>query len=132
LEETDLATAMKGAVMESVAGTNLYLEFKTSGTAAPLSDIVAFNLLRICDGAVANVIRHAEATRVVVELRFEPRRVILSISDDGKGFDPDRVAAAAGERFGLAGMHERAKIVGGNLSIQSQPGGPTTVTVIID
>lgn len=132
LEETDLATAMKGAVMESVAGTNLHLEFKTSGTAAPLSDIVAFNLLRICEGAVANVIRHAEATRVVVELRFEPRRVILSISDDGKGFDPDRVAAAAGERFGLAGMHERAKIVGGNLSIQSQPGGPTTVTVIID
>jgi signal transduction histidine kinase/ligand-binding sensor domain-containing protein len=130
LEETNLATAMKAAVAELVAGTNLRMEFKTSGTAPPLSEIVAFNLLRICEGAVSNVIRHAEATRVVVELHFEPRKVTLSISDDGRGFDPVR-AAASGDRFGLAGMRERARIVGGNLTIQSQFGGPTTVTVVI-
>lgn len=131
LEETDLATALRAAVAEAVAGTNLRLEFKTSGTPVHLSDIVTFNLLRICEEAVANVIRHAEATRVAVELRFEGRAVTLSVSDDGQGFDPSRAAVASGEHFGLAGMRERARIVGGNLTIQSQPGGPTTLTVIV-
>jgi signal transduction histidine kinase len=131
LDETDLTTALKTVVKDLVSDTPLQWDFKTSGKAERLSDIVEFNLLRICEEAVTNVIRHAEAKTAVVELYFEKRKVTLKISDDGRGFDPNRVAAIAEGHFGLAGMKERAKIIGGNLLVHSQPGGPTVLTVTV-
>lgn len=129
LDETDLPTALKTVVKDLVSDTNLQWDFKTSGSPEQLSDIVGFNLLRIGEEAVTNVIRHAEAKEVLVELHFERRKVTLRVSDDGHGFDPARVPAVSGGHFGLAGMKERAKIIGGLLVIESQPGGPTVLTV---
>jgi signal transduction histidine kinase len=76
-----------------------------------------------------NVIKHAHASEVNIELQFEPDQVILRICDNGRGFDP---AAAAGPReghFGLQGMSERVKRVGGRFEIISTPGGSTTIQV---
>jgi signal transduction histidine kinase len=72
--------------------------------------------------AVNNVLRHAEATHVAIDLRFEHRRLRLRITDNGHGFDP---AAAAEDGNGLGSMHRRARALGGTLTISSRPGETT-------
>jgi two-component system NarL family sensor kinase len=81
-------------------------------------------LYRVAQEALANVRKHAEATRVEVALRGAPGAVSLSVRDDGVGFDP----GAVGERgHGLIGMRERARLAGGRLRITSRPGHGTRV-----
>jgi ligand-binding sensor domain-containing protein/signal transduction histidine kinase len=72
--------------------------------------------------AVNNILRHADATHVAIELRLEHRRLRLRITDNGRGFDP---AAAADAGNGLGSMHRRAQALGGTLTITSQPGDTT-------
>jgi signal transduction histidine kinase len=81
-------------------------------------------LYRICQEALTNVARHAEAGRVRVRLVATPQEVRLSIEDDGRGFDASRVP---GDRHGLVGMRERAQMLGGALEVRSSPGGSTRV-----
>ncbi|MEU8118464.1 sensor histidine kinase [Spirillospora sp. NPDC049024] len=81
-------------------------------------------LLRCAQEALANVRRHAGATRAALCLRYLPDGVRLDVSDDGAGFDP---TAPAG--FGLAGMRERVAQAGGRLAISSTPGSGTVLTV---
>jgi signal transduction histidine kinase len=83
-------------------------------------------LYRIAQEALHNVRKHAGAGHVQVELLREGREVVLRIRDDGRGFDPSRRPATS---FGLLGMAERAAILGGRLSVESAPGGGTTVEV---
>jgi signal transduction histidine kinase len=93
-----------------------------------------YEALAILAEALANVERHAEAHSVSVRLAAEPAGdpadVVLTVCDDGKGFTLDElhVLAKAGH-YGLVGLHERAKRVGGTVSVVSAPGGGTTVTV---
>jgi signal transduction histidine kinase len=84
---------------------------------------------RIMQEALTNVIRHAAATTVTVEIRSDARRVHISVRDDGKGFDATaaRAAAAAGKSHGLLNMQERAELAGGDLAIESATGQGTTV-----
>jgi signal transduction histidine kinase len=72
--------------------------------------------------AVNNILRHAEATHVTIDLRLEHRRLRLRITDNGRGFDP---AAAADAGNGLGSMHRRAHALGGTLTITSRPGDTT-------
>jgi signal transduction histidine kinase len=57
--------------------------------------------------------------------------VVLLVEDDGQGFDPDTAQASNGDHFGLAGMRDRAKIIGGVLTISSQPGAHTRMAVSV-
>ncbi len=84
---------------------------------------------RIAQEALTNVARHAGARQVSVLLERPDREVRLIIEDDGRGFDLDAVLsqATAEGRLGLAGMRERATLVGGTLEIESAPGQGTTV-----
>lgn len=88
-------------------------------------------LFRIAQEALRNVWRHSEASRAWVTVEFSDDKTILTICDNGKGFDlPQRVSdlASAG-KLGLAGMEERARLLGGSLTLQSELGRGTTVTV---
>lgn len=88
-------------------------------------------LFRMAQEALNNVRRHAQASKVVTTVEFADGRVRLTISDNGRGFElPARMSdlAAAG-KLGLMGMHERARLLGGTLVIQSEPGRGTTVVV---
>jgi len=85
-------------------------------------------LYRIAQQAVANVVRHAGARRAVVRLIHEPGLVRLRIVDDGTGFHPSSVPAG---RFGLVGMRERARLLGGTLTIGSSPGAGTAIDVAV-
>jgi signal transduction histidine kinase len=83
-------------------------------------------LFRVAQEAVANAARHANATGVTVGVEEKEGRVILTVQDDGRGFDP--AAPAAGpDHWGLKNMRERARAVGGTLRIDSSPGGGTRV-----
>ncbi|WP_344614344.1 GAF domain-containing sensor histidine kinase [Dactylosporangium salmoneum] len=83
---------------------------------------------RIAQEALHNALRHAGAARVAVELRRAGPGVVLTVADDGRGFDV-RGAAPAQPRLGLASMRERARAVGGRLLVRSAPGEGTVVTL---
>jgi signal transduction histidine kinase len=89
-------------------------------------------LFRMCQEAMSNVARHAQATAVLVQVGVEGGELVIEIEDDGKGFDP----GAAGRRegrpsWGLMGIRERAEILGGTAKIESAPGQGTHVEVRI-
>jgi len=102
-----------------------------------LLDEAATGLYRICQEALSNAWRHAQASRAIVTLACEENEVVLTIADDGQGFDPasliprdrSRPGGSTGGRFGLAGMAELAQGLGGLMTIQSAPGQGTQVVV---
>jgi len=90
----------------------------------------AFHVLRFVQEAVANVVRHAQASHAVIRLEGEPRCAMVSITDDGVGFDIEGRSASTSDT-GLAGMQERAEIIGGTLNLVSTPGLGTTVSLVV-
>jgi signal transduction histidine kinase len=86
-------------------------------------------LLRIAQESVRNAVRHGCAKQVHIALSFEESRILLRVSDDGRGFVPAEHAAARenGEHLGLLTMRERAARVRGRIDIISSPGQGTTI-----
>jgi signal transduction histidine kinase len=96
--------------------------------ATPLEDLpieVEQQIYRITEEALHNVIQHACATVVEVVLEQRARQLCLQITDDGVGFDPAKLPVSG--HYGLLGMQERANLIGGELTIDSQPQQGTTV-----
>ena len=81
---------------------------------------------RVCQEGLNNVAKHTEANRVAIYLRYEPSAVELCLSDDGSGFDPAHISPG---RSGLSMMRERLQAVGAMLSVASQPGQGTEITI---
>lgn len=98
------------------------------GEHRPLSPRLEIGLYRIAQEALNNVAQHAGATRVTLALTHTPRDITLEVSDDGSGFDVDRLPP---DRFGLVGLNERARLLGGALAIESAPGKGTRLTVTV-
>jgi signal transduction histidine kinase len=96
------------------------------GCVGRLSDEAQQAVFRIAQEAMHNALRHAGASRIDVDLVSRNGNVVLSVTDDGRGFDSG-TAAEANRRLGLASMRERARSVGARLSVTSTPGAGTTV-----
>ena len=94
--------------------------------APQLPAAAATDVLRIAQEALQNALRHSGAARLTVRLEAGDGRVVLSVSDEGTGFDP-AAPAVRSRRLGLTSMEERAREHGGTLRISSQPGAGTTV-----
>jgi len=109
--------------------SDLTVELVVDGTCPDLPAETERQLFRIVQEAVANVVRHAGATKLVVRLRAdEARRVLrVEIEDDGTGFDPSELAVRS-RRLGLTSMFERARALGGRLHVDSAPGDGTRVS----
>jgi two-component system, NarL family, sensor histidine kinase UhpB len=90
-------------------------------------------IFRLVQEAMTNVLRHARARTVAVKVERSGAQAVLTVSDDGVGFDPAAVLARAdaGGSFGVLGMRERAELAGGTLGIASRPGAGTTVTAVL-
>lgn len=101
--------------------------FSLSGTPRPLPVATEVVLLRVCQEALANVRKHACAQSVAVRLGYEPDAVRLEVSDDGAGFDPDRISGG----YGLRGMRTRVAEAGGTLTVRSEPGAGTRVSAAV-
>jgi len=95
----------------------------------PLRETIEENLLRIAQEAMTNVVKHSQATIAEVELDYGPNNVTLRVKDNGKGFQQSQCAGPTDGHFGLLGISERAKRLGADLSIQSEPGGGTVLMV---
>jgi len=115
LEDQDLPTAMSAMVEKMTARTSLRARFEVHGAAVTLPHDWEDNLLRIGQEAVTNVVRHAQASEIAMELNFTNETVALTVRDNGRGFVP----TARFDGFGLAGMQERVESMGGRLTIQS-------------
>ena len=110
------------------ADTPVHAELSVSGPARRLSAEVERSLLRVAHEAAINTVRHARAARLGVELAFEDAAVHLRVSDDGCGFDPEAaLAAAEGHHFGLTGIVERVRALGGEARVTSRPGEGTAI-----
>jgi PAS domain S-box-containing protein len=89
---------------------------------------VAAHLFRIAQEAVQNALKHAQATRIELDLRREPQGLLLTVRDDGRGIDPD---AEQGDSMGLKIMRYRANILGGRLTIGPEPQRGTLVRCMV-
>jgi PAS domain S-box-containing protein len=96
-----------------------------------LPEEVAIALFRIIQEALRNVWRHSGATKAEITLEFTDNRTKITIYDNGKGFTLDGKIGdlAKHGKLGLAGMQERVQLVGGTISVESEPGKGTTITV---
>lgn len=125
LEKFDLAEALERAAKSLTLGSNIRVDAKQSCASGRLPALIEDNLLRIGQEAITNAVKHAKPSVISIDLHVSAKRAILSVADDGIGI---RQAAAPGH-FGLTGMHERARRIGGTLRIDSNPQGGTTVEV---
>ncbi|MFJ3054907.1 sensor histidine kinase [Herbaspirillum sp. NPDC087042] len=91
-------------------------------------DFLTVSLLRILREALNNSLRHAVARHLRVDLLIDDQQLQLTIADDGQGFDP---TTASGQGHGLRSMRQRAHLLGGQLQLDSVPGGPTVVRVTL-
>jgi two-component system NarL family sensor kinase len=128
LDGRDLQTALAGLCRQYSEGHRLGVQFEAVGGEAPLPVRVEVGLYRIAQEALANVVQHAQAGRVHVHLVVQPGQARLAIDDDGRGFDPERVAQ---DRFGLKGLNERVHLLGGEFELQTKPGAGTRLEVCI-
>lgn len=132
LDETPLSGALGRLVSQLAAETGVRATFDVEGAPTPIPTAVEVELLRLAQGALANVRSHAQASRVGVTLTCEPTEVRLDVVDDGVGFDATRPRPAdphAG--FGLRSMRERVALLGGSLVVESAPGEGTAISVAV-
>jgi two-component system sensor histidine kinase DevS len=128
LHEENLMEGLQRLANELKANTLLEASLHGPADGMPqLPDAHAIALFHIAQEALANVAKHAHANKVEIYLWATPERVLLEISDDGSGFDPQRINMTLGH--GLANMQTRARNVGGDVEITSEPGGGTTLLV---
>lgn len=119
LEGRTLPAALAALAQEAA------VTFEAPAVAVPLPPAVEVGLYRIAQEALQNAQRHAGAARVVLRLEVSPESARLTVQDDGKGF-PEGAADAS--RFGLVGMRERARLLGGTFQVESSPGAGTRIT----
>ncbi|WP_263986687.1 sensor histidine kinase, partial [Streptomyces sp. NK15101] len=119
------------SLAERESSETLRVRFHQDGTpAAALPDRVQAALLRIAQGALANIREHADAGTAALTLSHLDDQVVLDIADDGRGFDP--VEKPGGVRgHGLPVMRARVRQLGGELMIESTPGEGTVLTAVI-
>jgi two-component system NarL family sensor kinase len=128
LEGRTLGEALKELAEGTTAMRGPGVQFEVVGATHPLPVRVEAGLYRIAQEALANVVRHARARSVRLRLEVSPEWARLSIVDDGQGFDPAQVSR---DHYGLVGLAERAKLLGGRLDLQSSPGEGTRIEVEI-
>jgi two-component system NarL family sensor kinase len=128
LEGRNLVEALAALAAEWTTRERLPVNFVTTGGPRPLPIRVEVGLYRIAQETLTNIARHAQAKQVNLELTITPEQIRLSIEDDGLGFDPNDVSPG---RYGLIGLNERARLLGGSLRLKSCPGAGTQLEVII-
>ncbi len=133
LAEARLPDAI-GEVTKQWASTNsVAAVLTTTGDARPMHPDVEVTLLRTAQEALANVAKHAQASRVGLTLSYMEDLVTLDVRDDGVGFTPNlkRVNGSTTGGFGLTGMRQRVQRLAGRLEIESEPGTGTAISATV-
>ncbi len=129
LDDLGLESALRWYTHRQAALTGLQAEFRADVLEGRLDPVVETECFRVAQEALTNVVRHAQARQVSVELRSRDEQLHLSVRDDGIGFEVPAVRdrAVRGDSLGLLSMEERATLAGGTLEYKSVPGQGTEV-----
>jgi signal transduction histidine kinase len=130
LDTFDLETALKHIVAQTGVH-QVASSVKVSGAPYSLGKTIEHHLLRVAQEAVANAIKHAQASAIEVKLHYAPDAVELTVSDNGRGFDTLPVTDGATHHFGLRSLRGRANKLGGRLDVESTVGRGTTVRLTV-
>jgi signal transduction histidine kinase len=129
LEDLGLCLALR-QLAESVFGpTTTHIRLEIPEQLPPLAPDIEQCIYRIAQEALANVNQHAAAQHVQLTLACDDNQLTLTIQDDGSGFNMSHDPPSG--HYGLSGMHERAELAGGTLSIASHPGRGTTIRLAV-
>ncbi len=131
LDDLGLLPALEWMTEDLVKSCGIDAHVEVVGSEWSLPAEVQLLLFCIAQEALSNIRRHAEASRASITVEFSDDNIVLTVNDNGKGFElPQRIGdlASAG-KLGLAGMQERARLIRGRLTLQSALGKGTTVTV---
>jgi len=123
LEGHTLAVALN---ILAESATQVKVKCEVTGGTSPLPVRIEAGLYRIAQEALANVEQHAQAQQATLRLATLPDKVTLTIEDDGRGFNQEQISS---NRFGLVGLNERARLLGGSLQVHSDPGSGTIIEV---
>lgn len=128
LEGRTLAEAIAQLVHEVTAKHVIAIKFQAVGAHRPLPVAMEAGLYRVAQEALTNIYTHAQATSAQLYLQVTHQTIQLTIQDNGCGFAPGEVTP---KRYGLTGMNERVRLLGGQLQIESAPGAGAKVVVTV-
>jgi signal transduction histidine kinase len=134
LGDTESLPEALGQLVDSLAArSGIDTELRVDGALTGLTDSQHIALLGLVREALNNARQHSEATRVTVEVHGGPQSVHATVTDNGRGFEPEStlLRAAREGHLGLVGMHERVRLLGGKTEIDSRPGGPTVISTTL-
>jgi signal transduction histidine kinase len=129
MDSLGLAEAMRRALEDAAVEAGWAVSFVDNLGQAPVPAAVETAAFRILQESIQNASRHSRSTRIEVELTRRQGWLHLDVRDDGIGLEHDRMGHSRG--FGLRGMHERARLLGGSCRIDSRRGEGTTVSVAL-
>ena len=131
LDDLGLLPALEWLTLNLMQEDGIKTELKVYGTRRRLPPEAELALFRIVQEALSNIRKHSQASRVVTAVEFSEGRVKITVDDNGQGFElsgrTDDLAAMG--KLGLIGMHERARLLDGTLTVHSKPGKGTTIAV---
>lgn len=127
LEEDGLTKALNYLLERQMRDTGLKIDMSSAELPGDVSWGVNLALYRVVQESMTNIIKHAKASAVKIDLSHQKGNIKLAITDNGVGFTPQNTRSSSG----LRGMRERVEILGGNFRIDSKPGSGTTVIALI-
>jgi two-component system, NarL family, sensor kinase len=128
LEGKTLVEALQELAVECARKGRLEVQFDHVDASHPLPARVEIGIYRITQEALTNVYRHAHAEQASVQLIVMPQQIELTITDDGVGFDPTKIPDG---HYGLIGINERVRLLGGQVMVNSCPGEGTSLEIKI-
>jgi two-component system sensor histidine kinase UhpB len=131
LDDVGLIPTLRWYIQNFSNRLNIYSNFQAAGFEEKLPPQIETAFYRIIQEALNNIAKHAEASRVEISLDRRDSIISASITDNGRGFDPDKVLRPESpERgFGIMGMEERVSLLGGKMDIQSKPDSGTYIYI---
>ena len=133
LDDLGLVAALRQMSKQTEERSGVAIDYNVSGRRRRLTSQIETVLYRIAQEALNNTVRHARATHAIIDLNFSDSAVVLTIEDNGKGFEPISVLKPQAQvrAWGLLGMQERVALVGGQSNIESSPGRGTRLVATI-
>lgn len=133
LDSLGLVPAIRRYAEDILRPVGIDVQVETRGAERPLAPEVEAGLFRVAQGSIGNIVRHSRAKNAAIALDYQANQLVMSIKDDGKGFDVSKFTGVdeRGRGSGLFSMKERVKLMGGSCSVESRPGSGTTATVTV-
>ena len=123
----DLERAFSGIQQELAINRSAAYRVIVEGKPAPVNAAIRDEVYRIGREGLVNAFRHSDATRIEVELDYDPKELRIFVRDDGRGIDPQVVRSGSDGHWGLVGMRERAERIGGTLKVRSRAAAGTEI-----